>query len=348
MIHCVYLGELRSKEIVDSDEPVHICRVHDVCTRRRNKAQIASCRGCKEKLHVGDENFSERFSDFLFVVDRASRPTKALHNLLIGRSAFLVGGGPSANDLPLERLNTPGSWALCVNNVAGHDRFHPQAFVCSDPPSKFHDGIWMDPGIMKFVPVPKLKRRRGRLRHKRPDGEFVPLVIGGQRMSACDAPNVWGFARRAWLRPDNSFFLDPQAAWGNHNAGVDRTGEEKTVCTMLIGIRLLYYMGVRKIFLLGIDFGMDPTRDLCDNYSFEEERDEETCFSNNRQFRIVNDWLCRMQKDGVFERFGLSIFNCNGQSRLRAFPYVPFDIAMDMVTVDVPQKPFDLRQWYKK
>jgi hypothetical protein len=142
--------------------------------------------------------------------------------------------------------------------------------------------------------------------------------------------------------------MEPSAAWGNHNAGVERTGEPKTVCTLLLGLRLLYYLGARRIFLVGVDFFMDPKKDLLDNYAFGEERDNNACRSNNAQYRIVNQWLCSMQENGIFDQFGLEIYNCCENSGLRAFPYVPFDVAVDNAREGIPEEPYNLKNWYKK
>jgi hypothetical protein len=157
---------------------------------------------------------------------------------------------------------------------------------------------------------------------------------------------VWGFERRSWLSPDDTWFLDPGAAWGNHNRGVDKVGEQKTVCTMLLGLRILQYLGAKRIFLLGVDFYMDPDKDLHGNYSFGEERKQDAVNSNNNQFRVVNDWLVKLRP--VFEKFGFETYNCNQNSHMRAFDYCPFDVALEDCRGLVPEEPWDLVGWYSK
>lgn len=117
---------------------------------------------------------------------------------------------------------------------------------------------------------------------------------------------------------------------------------------MLIGLRLLYYLGARTIYLVGVDFGMDSTKALTDNYAFGEERDEDACSSNNAQYSVINQLLCRMATAGVFQRFGLDIYNTNPYSALRAFAHVPFDEAVKDAKKHLPEEPFDLRRWYWK
>jgi len=275
--------------------------------------------------------------DNLIILDRERNPTTCLHNLLAGRSAFLVCGGPSSNDSPLEMLSSRGIWSLAVNNSAGHPRIRPQAFVCADPPNKFSHSIWLDPGILKFVPTPKMGGRRGNLRQKI-NGAFQPL-----EKSILDCPNVWGFNRNSWLTPNDDFFQSDGACWGNHQSGVEKTGQPKTVCTMLLAIRLLRYLGASKIYMVGVDFRMTPDK----GYSFNQGRDQAACESNSAQFVIVNDWLCEMQSSGVFKRAGLQIFNTFERSGLRAFPFVPFVDAIKEARGIIEETP-DCSGWYEK
>lgn len=295
----------------------------------------------------------ENHTDPLIVTDKNKQRTNIFRDCAkVGNSrcvGFLVCGGPSAKELDLSLLEQRGIWSMAVNNMAGY--FKPNCFVCSDPPSKFSDGIWLDPGVMKFVPVPKLIKKRGRLRRKVGEA-FQSLEINGEHLSACDCPNTWGFERRAWFQPDETFFTDESASWGNHNAGCNRTGLEKTVCTMLLGIRLLFYMGVRTLYLCGVDLHMNPNADLLNNYAFPEERDRGAIQSNNEQYRIVNKWLCEMQESGIFARFGMEIYNCNENSALEAFPHVPYNLALQDALKYYPQTDeynrLDCKGFYKK
>ncbi len=274
--------------------------------------------------------------DKLVIVDRRREPTTVLRDLLAGGSAFLMGGGPSVNEMPVELLGRRGAWTMAINNAAGHALVRPQAMVCSDPPKKFTHCVWLDPGVMKFIPTPKLSGGRAKLRRKMPDGSFAEL---DRRVTDC--PNVWAYQRFSWLSPDDSFFSEDGACWGNHQSGCERTGQQKTVCTMLLGLRLLRYLGAKRIYLIGVDFRMTPDS----GYSFGQGRTEGACASNTRQFGIVNDWLSEMQGNGTFERAGVEVFNCYEYSGLRAFPYVPFEDAIIEMTKGIEATP-DLAGWY--
>ncbi len=294
------------------------------------------CVGCNQCLELSDGDFAARWIDPLTILDRGRKQTDCFRNMLAGRSAFLIGGGPSANELPLGLLGRRGIWSMAVNNAAGHPYIRPQAMVCSDPPKKFSHSIWLDPGVMKFIPTPKMSKRRGALRRKLPDGSFVPLG-----MTVTECPNVWGFKRWSWLTPDEGFFLTDGACWGNHETGSKQTGQHKTVCTMLLAIRLLRYLGARKIYLVGIDFIMRPDY----GYSFAQGRDAGASASNTNQFAVVNRWLCEMADKKVFAKFGISVYNCFEKSGLRAFEYIPFEAAISEAQGMVETVP-DLSYWY--
>lgn len=345
MANCVYLLESVDERTTDGRE-IRGCQLLGKCVTEGSLCEVPCCEQCKQRLLYSDNNFADKYKDPLIITDRDKNRTHCLRDMLAGRPAFLVCGGPSAKQLPLEQLDQRGIYSLAVNNAAGFCRVN--AFVCSDPPSKFHNGIWLDPNIDKFIPLPKLNKKRGRLRRKVGD-EFEHLLDEqGDRISACHCPRVWGFNRRSWMIPDESFFLEDGAAWGNHDSGVDRTGEEKTVCTMLLGLRLLYYFGARRIYLVGVDFRMDPMKKPDEQYAWPETKEEEGVKSNNDQFKVVNRWLCKMEDRGIFEKFGLQIYNCNPNSGLRAFAHVPFDLAIQDALKDFPKTPFDLAEWYKK
>ncbi len=290
---------------------------------------------------------SEAFIDPLTILDRTRTPNHSLRNMLAGRPIFLVVGGPSLKQIPIEQLKQRGVWSIAVNNAAGY--CWTNAFVCADPPLKFHHGIWLDPTVMKFVPIAKMTGRRSRLKEKVGE-EFIDLERDGKSVGVPDCPNVWAFGRRSWLQPDGTFFTDTDAAWGNHQSGCNRTGQQKTVCTMLLAIRLAYYLSGRgcRIYLLGCSWRMNPEAGVQENYAFGQSRLPDAVKSNNDQYEIAGGWLSEMQNNGTFAKYGLEIYNCYERSALRAFPYVPFDMALQDVLRGFPKEPLDCGGWYEK
>src|SRR5690606_15550299 len=280
MADCVYLVDEQVKRQTPDGRQVFKCRIHEHCTKEGKSNPYSSCENCKQKLTTDDKKLKSEFLDPLKMYDRDKNQTHSLRNLLAGNPAFLVCGGPSAKQLDLTKISQRGCFSLAVNNMAAY--YPASAFVCSDPPSKFSDAIWLDPMMFKFIPSPKMSVKRGRLRTK-VNGEFQDLRINNQHISACHCPNVWGFERRSWFRPDETFFTQDSAAWGNHDVGVKMTGEKKTVNTMFLALRLLYYLGARRIYLVGVDFKMTPGVGLKENYAFGEQRNEDAINSNNNQ-----------------------------------------------------------------
>lgn len=331
---CIYLAELLDEEI--EGEPSYRCLLYDKCTLEKNNVAMPACADCRDFLREDHEDFKDKFIDPLIVTDSKRTPTKALHGILAHKPAFLVCGGPSLKNEDYYRLLERGVYSLGVNNVAGLAPVN--AFVCSDPPMKFHPAIFEDPRIKKFLPIPKLGcgRQRGRMREKLENGDFVWM-----NRFAKDCPDVWGFERRSWMMPDSTFFTDRAAAWGNQDMGVQLTGQPKTACTMLLGLRLLHYLGARTVFLLGCDFVMRQE----EGYAFAQGRTQEAVNSNNMQFQVANEWLVQLRP--VFEKFGFNVYNCCRESGLRAFDYVPFDKAIDFCQRDIPKK-LDLEGWYEK
>lgn len=328
-------------------DAIHQCYLLGQCTPLHGRDGVPSCDRCDKRLSIANPLFAQQWVDSLAVRDRHGNRCDGIRNILAGRAVFLAGGGPSANALPLEQLARRGAWTMCINNMAGHASFRPQAMVCTDPPEKFSDSIWRDPQIMKFVPESKLiDPGRGKLRTKQA-GELVPLQQHGRALTVADCPNTWGVKRREWIACDDTFFLDDAAPNGQYKRGVDKTGEPRTICTLLFAMRILRFLGASEVFLLGVDFFMDSSKGLHDNYSFGEQRTPDACASNNRQYAIVNDWLCRLQSAKVFARFGISFYNCNPLSGLKAFGHVPFDVAIERVCAGVEPVPA-LEGWYLK
>lgn len=337
---CLHLGAVTDQQRRRVTLPIYECRMHGLCTLAPSRGGLPNCHDCKHRVRLEDGDLRAKWVDPLFVTDRSGIPTTTLRNYLAGGSAFLVCGGPSLNQLPFQRLSERGIFSLGVNNVAGY--VPTSAFVCSDPPSKFHSSIFLDPKVMKFLPTPKLRGNRATLRRKVGPDTFE--IYKPRTTAMC--PNTWGFERRSWLMPDHTWFTSTGAAWGNHEAGVHKTGQPKTVNTMLLGLRLLQYLGARRIFLLGVDFHMAEQAAPKDNYSFGELRDDGAIRSNNAQYAVTNNWLCQLRP--VFEHFGFFAYNCNPASHLRAFEYVPFDAALKACRGDVEVEPYDLEGWYKK
>ena len=260
----------------------------------------------------------------------------ALRNLWSPSAAFLVCGGPSLQQLDLSPLRERGILSLGVNNVAGYAPVRAMTF--SDPPEKFHHGVFFDGALMKVVPVAKLTKR---VRAKRDDGTF-----GFTSFRVCDCPNVWGYSRNAIWDP-SAFLTSPHASWGNGKDGVAKNGRPKILFTFFLGLRLLHYFGVRSVYMIGVDFSMsEDDGHGTTGYAFNQGRTPGAARGNNNHYRLAQTMCVELRP--YFEAAGFRVFNCNPKSCLTAFDYVPFADAVECCRGVVPREPFDLSGWYEK
>jgi len=270
--------------------------------------------------------------DPLEITDQDGKPIgHVLRNRWAPCAGFLVGGGPSLKSLDLSPLRERGIVSLAINNVAAAAPV--RAFCCGDPPEKFHHGIWFDPAMRKFVP----ERRLGtRVRAKLPSGEFAFTAL---RVKDC--PEVWGYKRDSvW---DAANFLRRDAAtWGRGDKQAKEEGKPHILFSFFIGLRLMHYLGCRRVYLIGVDFGMDEQH----GYAFDQARTEGAIRGNNNSYRIASGMCLELKPH--FAAAGFEIFNCNRQSKLTAWPYVPFDEAVEDCRGLVPKEPLDCRFWYEK
>lgn len=271
-------------------------------------------------------------NDPLILYDRYSRPLgHGLRGMWHGCAAFFVCGGPSLKQLDLGFLRERGIASLGINNVAGYAPVKAMTF--SDPASKFHHGIFFDPGIIKFVPKPKLSER---VRAKLPDGSFQWTAY---EVRHC--PSVFGYERDGIWQPE-SFLTREKATWGVSKKHVENQGKQTILFSFFLGIRLLHYLGVRRIYLLGVDFKMDTQH----HYAFGQYRHEGAISGNNNSYRVATGMLQELRPH--LEKAGMEIYQTNEHSALKVFDYVDLETAIEDCRGLVPQEPFALDHYYEK
>ncbi|QDT23661.1 hypothetical protein [Gimesia chilikensis] len=252
--------------------------------------------------------------------------TRDGHNLFFGdmyrgRSAFLICSGPSLVKNDLEKLNTRGVLTCAVNNAATIIR--PHLWCSVDDPTHFHDVIWRDPAILKFVPLCHMEKQ---FAVRDDSGQLQPSI---QKVG--DMPTVFGYRRNEDFQPERWLYEDT-FNWGNHSKKADSQGNKGSRSVMYIAIRLLFYLGIRRIFLLGCDFRMEFGQQ---NYAFDQDRSKSSVNGNNSSYRILNTRLEQLKPH--FDNEGLEIFNCTSPSGLKAFPHMPYDEAIHLATTDTPE-----------
>ena len=156
-----------------------------------------------------------------------------LGNIYRGRSAFLIGGGPSFAFLHYAKLRQPGILTMAMNNAV--KTFRPHLWVSVDAPDHFLRSIWLDPTIMKFVPF----FHGGKYIFNSDEWKFTGVRVG-------DCPNVVYFKQNDRFRADQ-FLTEDCLNWGNskeHGGGLS---------VMLPAIRILFILGIRPVSYTHLD-----------------------------------------------------------------------------------------------
>jgi len=231
-----------------------------------------------------------------------------------GASAFLICSGPSFATLDKNLLKTPGVWTMTTNNAS--TSFRGNASVTVDDPCRFNMSLWLDPSIMKFVPSAYFEKRLW-------DNRF--LDDGGQQwglatdMVLGDCANVVGYRRNEKLVPER-FLYEDTINWGNHK----HFGGGRSV--MLAALRILFLLGFRKVYLLGVDLYMSDNK----KYHFDEERTPSAIRGNMSTYEKLIQWFAQLQPFFLAENF--IVKNCNPESRVTAFPFMKYEDAIKEAT----------------
>jgi len=231
-----------------------------------------------------------------------------LGDIYRGRSAFLIAGGPSFASLDHSRLRQPGILTMGINNSI--KTFRTNLWVCVDSPDHFLRSIWLDPTIMKFAPI----CHASKFIFNSDEWKFMDVRVG-------DCPNMVFYKRNEHFKA-KQFLWEDCINWGNHK---DHGGGRSV---MLAAIRILFTLGIRRIYLLGADFKMDKNN----KYHFAQDRKRNSISGNRETYIKLNKWLAELRP--LFEAQDLLIFNCNSKSKLDAFDYVSFEEALSSVLTE--------------
>lgn len=226
-------------------------------------------------------------------------------------SVFVIASGPGLLALDLDLLRKPGILTMGLNNSP--KTFRPNLWVSVDPPQKFLRSVWMDPTIQKFIPYGNLD---------------LPLFDSRHWMATSETPatcpNLFVFEASVGFSADD-FLTDSRVCLGNPL----EEGGGRSV--LLSALKVLYSLGVSRIFLLGVDFRMDSGTP----YHFEESVSRRHIEANNRAYPKIARYL-----DELAPRFaaaGVEIWNCQPGSALTAFPHLPLDQAVNLALRDFPR-----------
>lgn len=244
--------------------------------------------------------------------DRDNNPI-SFRNCYENQSCFLIGGGPSFLSQKVELLKQPGIVTATMNNAGAI--FRSNFWFSVDDPSRFQSRIYCDSGIMKFIKTKYLAKRVS-------VWSGNDLVTLPNKLREC--PNIWGYTHdKGFTTFHQNHFLDTQyPSWGSSAKENDVEGIEWHKSVMLVSIWLLYYLGFRRLYLLGCDFRMKVNKP----YSFDEVQPKARCKGNNRLYGWLERQFVAMKNH--FEAKGLVVKNCSPGSQLEAFPRMDMEDAI--------------------
>ena len=228
-----------------------------------------------------------------------------------GGTAFLIGGGPSVLSSDLQPLRS--RWTLTLNN--GPATFRPNANCTVDDPSRFSLSMWLDPTIMKFSPMAHFEKRLWDNRRLKVEGEWVQKWEPSA-LRVCDCPNVVGYRRNEKFHAPR-WLYEETINWGNHA----KYGGGRSV--LLAAMRIFFLLGFRRVYLLGVDFEMTPEK----RYHFAEDRHAGAIRGNMSTYEKLQQWFTELQP--YFLKEGFIVKNCNPASKLPAFPFMPYEEALE-------------------
>lgn len=233
-----------------------------------------------------------------------------LENHFKGKTCFLVLSGPSLNSLDLGKMKQPGIITFGVNNVV--KAFRPNMWTMVDDVQNFMISTYLDPKIMKFIPLPKHSHTL-----------FDNTTWQESAVKVQDCPNVVYYKRNDAFNAD-TYLTEDTINWGNSKD----LGGGRSV--MLAAIRIIYLLGFRTVYLVGADFSMSDTK----KYAFEQDRTAGSIKCNNSTYRKLNERFAILRPK--FEAAGFQVFNSTFGSGLTAFDYVPYAEAVKLALQGFP------------
>jgi hypothetical protein len=222
-----------------------------------------------------------------------------------GGSIFIICNGPSlaSGNYDLSLLKRPGVMTYGMNN--GARTIRPNFWTCVDDPKRFLKSIWLDPCITKFVPHAHAEKKI----FDNERWEDTNILVG-------QCPNCVYYHRNEKFMAERFLFEDT-INWGNSG---DNGGGRSV---MLPVLRICFLLGFRTIYLLGADFKMSPNY----TYHFDEQRAKGAVNCNNNTYdRLKSEYLPALKP--YLEAEGVQVFNCNPESELKVFDYMPYDQAI--------------------
>lgn len=252
-----------------------------------------------------------------FLFDSHGRSCDHMADQARGATVFLCCGGPSLATMPLHLLQQRGITIAAVNQC-GAVNVRPHLWFSVDDPGHFHESLWRDPAVTKFT---RRVIANGQLRSRIGD----EWRTNGTEARHC--PNVF-FYEHSFGFTAETFLSLPRVAWGGKAEIRGKNRDTKSV--FLVALRMLYWLGYRRVVLVGADFHYRPEA----TYSFTNPKSPNACGTNNNTMRILDGWMAELRP--YFEAAGFGIYNATPGSRLLAFDAVDFAAEVEAAALMQP------------
>lgn len=260
---------------------------------------------CDQTQILNPTEFCETAARFIsgtgmdLIRDGYDNPQRWMHNVHAQpddhKPAFLLGRGWSLTPDKRQRIADSGIPAMAINDYP-KDGPTPRYWVSGDHAGFYSNRIWDDPSVMKFSSIGQVKAHRPR-----------EDAYEAMRFST-DAPNTHFFHSVNDLMENESWLHVPFIGWGTslhgpntpkqfHDSGSGRS-------SMLLGLRLLWHLGYRKVYLVGCD--CTPHHHPAPNY-----------------WKVLFHYIDQLKP--TFDRFCYNVYQTNPDSHLRTFDFINFD-----------------------
>jgi len=162
---------------------------------------------------------------------RLQVPLENLYAGPVSTACWIIGGGPSLSQLPVERIVETAAPRFTIN-LAGSGLLRPQFWTSYDPTARFHRSIYLDPGVTKFV-------HEGRAMDLVPETTF----------KVCDCPSL--------------YFIDREPGRGFQEfPGTGTTAITDWQDSLIQAIEIAFRLGFRELYLVGCEMWISPSKPL--------------------------------------------------------------------------------------
>lgn len=247
--------------------------------------------------------------------DKNANP--ALRGRFTGKSIFSMMTGPSLNSLDYKQLDSRFTFSIKRLPLS---HLKPTIWLCMEKQQDHSYKIWEDKTLIKIVTQEVYDK--GYLQPQGPviDGQESKTLF---RMGHINKlKNVYWF-KLAQAYKSATYFTEDKVQWGMDSERKDEHGIQGRRSIMLAHFRILHHLGFRRIYLLGVDFEMDRLQP----YSYDRIKAPGAVAQNNLLYESLQIRLATLYP--LMLQNGLEVFNCNPDSKLKVFPYMSYEDALN-------------------